>query len=305
MAYLETVGLADDALASAMKACADLGLTVLLHAEDGAEVTRRQRALLAAGETSPAAHCRSRPPEVEESAVRRALGFARDAGCRLYVVHVSTAGAIAAIAAARDAGQSVYAETCPQYLWLDESVYDAPFDQSAPYVMSPPLRAPVHRDALRAAIARGDFDVIATDHCAFTRAQKAVGGDDFTRIPGGVGGVEQRLALSYTTCVSEGALPPAAWVRLVAQRPAEIFGLWPRKGTLAAGADADVVLWDPDASWTITADTAHGRGDHSIYEGRAVRGRAERVWLRGRSLYTDGRLRAEDVAARYGRRVAP
>ncbi len=281
MAYLETVGLADDALASAMNACAALDLTVLLHAEDGAEVARRKRELLAAGETAPDAHPRSRPPEVEEHAVQRALGLARDAGCRLYVVHVSTAGAIAAIAAARAAGQEVFAETCPQYLCLDESVYDAPGDQSALFVMSPPLRAPAHREALRSAVRHGDVDVIATDHCAFTRAQKNLNARNFTCIPGGVSGVEQRLALAYTACVVEDGLSPAAWIRLVAQRPAEIFGLAPRKGRLAAGADADLVLWDPDRAWTITAADAHGRSDHTIYEGMRVHGRVERVWSGG------------------------
>lgn len=298
MAYLETIGLEDDALAAAMKACADLGLTVLVHAEDGAEVARRQRTLLAAGETSPAAHPRSRPPEVEENAVRRALVLARAAGCRLYVVHVSTAGGIAAIAAARAAGQEVFAETCPQYLWLDESVYAAPFEQAAPFVMSPPLRAPAHRDALRAAVLRGDVDVIATDHCAFTRAQKARGRDDFTRIPGGVAGVAHRLALTYTRCVVEGGLAPDAWVRLVCRRPAEIFGLLPRKGSLAPGVDADLVLWDPAAPGVIANEGSQDGSDHTIYEGRRVQGRAERVWLRGLPVAIDGQVSASLAGGR-------
>ncbi len=298
MAYLETIGLDDGALAAAMRACADLDLTVLLHAEDGAEVTRRQHALLAAGETSPAAHPRSRPPEVEEAAVRRALVLAREAGCRLYVVHVSTAGGLAAIAAARDAGQAVFAETCPQYLWLDESAYDAPLDQAACCVMSPPLRAPAHREALRAAVRRGDVDVLATDHCAFTRAQKSFSRDDFTCIPGGAAGVEQRLALTYTACVVQGGLSPAAWVRLVAQRPAEIFGLAPRKGRLAAGADADLVLWHADREWTITAGDAHGRSDHLLYEGLRVRGQVDRAWSRGELVAVAGRIVAPDGRGR-------
>jgi dihydropyrimidinase len=221
---------------------------------------------------------------VEEDAVRRALELARRAGCRLYVVHVSTAGAIAAIAAARDAGQAVFAETCPQYLLLDEAVYGRPFDESAPCVMSPPLRAPAHRDALRAAVRRGDVDVLATDHCAFTRRQKALGRDDFTRIPGGVAGVAWRLALTHTQCVVDGGMKPADWVRLVSRRPAEIFGHFPRNGTLAPGADADLVLWRPDARWTITGASHCGGGDHTVYEGLEVSGRSELVLLRGRPM---------------------
>jgi dihydropyrimidinase len=290
MAYLETIGLADDALASAMKACADLDITVLLHAEDGAEIAWRQRALLAAGEISPAAHARSRPPAVEEVAVRRALGIVRRTGCRLYVVHVSTAGAIAAITAARAAGQNVFAETCPQYLCLDERAYDGSFDRSANYVMSPPLRARAHCDALRTAVARGEFDVFATDHCAFTEAQKVSVRGDFTRIPGGVAGVEQRLAVTYKICVVEEGMPPSQWVRLITCRAAEIFGLNSRKGSLAVGADADLVLWDPDHEWTITAAAAHSHSGHSIFEGVTVRGQVDRVWSRGALTVADDRV---------------
>lgn len=293
LAYLETIGLAGEALSAAMQAAAALDLTVLLHCEDGAQISARRRELLAAGERGVAAHPRSRPPVCEETAVVMALRLAERAGCRPYLVHLSTAGAVAAVKEARARGLTVLAETCPQYLLFDERVYEGGFDVTAPFVMSPPLRPAAHRAALRAALAEGVFDVVATDHCAFDlKGQKDLGREDFTRIPGGAAGVEHRLALLYTLGVATGLLAPTAWVRLVATRPAEIFGLYPRKGSLAPGADADLVLWDPAASWTLTARESHQRCDHSIYEGLAIRGRALRVWSRGEEVFTEGRLRA-------------
>jgi dihydropyrimidinase len=300
LAYLETVGLADAVLEAALQAAAALDLTVLMHCEDGARIAARQRELLAAGERGPAAHPRSRPPVCEETAVVHALALAAQTECRPYLVHLSTAGAIGAVKTARARGRTVYAETCPQYLLLDESLYAGDFAAAAPYVMSPPLRSFAHRGALRAALADGVIDVVATDHCAFNLAgQKELGRDDFTRIPGGAAGVEQRLTLLYTLGVATGLLAPAAWVRLVSTRPAQIFGLYPRKGSLAAGADADLVLWDPAATWTIRARDAHGRSDHSIYEGRPVRGRPVRVWSRGETVFADGRLQAAAGRGRF------
>jgi dihydropyrimidinase len=294
LAYLETIGLGDADLVRAMQVAAELELTVMLHCEDGLEVARRQRDLLAAGEVGPLAHARSRPPQLEIDAVARALRLAARTGCRPYVVHVSTAGALAAVAAARAHGQTVLAETCPQYLLLDESRYEAPFVEAAACVMSPPLRSRDNPRALREALERGDVDVVATDHCAFTRAQKNLGRDDFTRIPGGAAGVEHRLALLGTL-----GLAPAAWVGLVARRPAEIFGLYPRKGSLEPGADADLVLWDPAVEWTVSSADDHHPGDHSIWEGHAARGRAETVWSRGELVVGGGEVQAAVGRGRF------
>lgn len=300
LAYLETIGLAGEPLAAAMRAAADLDLTVLVHCEDGARIAAEQRALLAAGRRGAGAHPRSRPPDSEESAVAGALALAERAGCRPYLVHLSTAGAVAAVAAARARGQRVLAETCPQYLLFDERVYEQDEALAACYVMSPPLRPASHRQALRSALAGGFFDVVATDHCSFDRAQKSEhGASDFTRIPGGAAGVEHRLVLLYTLGVATGLLAPADWVRLVATRPAEIFGLYPRKGSLLPGADADLVLWDPAPSWTIDAQRSHQRCDHSIYEGQAVRGRPVRVWSRGEVVYAEGRVQAAAGRGRH------
>lgn len=285
LAYRQTVGLPASDIEAAMAECARLDLTVLLHCEDGDAVARHQRDLLAAGHRGPAAHPRSRPPEVEAAAVRSAVAMAHRTGCRLYVVHVSTGGSLDAIRRGRDAGTTVLVETCPHYLYFDASVYDRPFAEAAPFVLSPPLRPCADRDRLRAAVVAGEIDTVASDHCAFTRAQKDLGRDDFTRIPGGAAGVEHRLALLHTLATGDLALPAERWVDLIARRPAEVFGLAPRKGTLAPGADADLVLWDPQATCTVVPLPPY---DHTIYDGLTVRGRAERVWLRGVPISTAG-----------------
>ncbi|MEZ4387328.1 MAG: amidohydrolase family protein [Candidatus Krumholzibacteriia bacterium] len=294
MAYLETIGLEPAALESAMAAAVALDLTVLLHCEDGVEVSHRQAALLAAGETGPSAHPRSRPPECEVSAVSGALELAARTGCRTYVVHVSTPEAVALITAARARGQTVFAETCPQYLLLDESRYAADFPAAARAVMSPPLRSSRRMAGRREALGRGEFDTVGTDHCAFTDAQKARGRDDFTRIPGGAAGIRHRLALLHTVGVDGGRLSPCQWVDLVSRRPAEIFGLAPRKGTLNVGADADLVLWDPRLTWTIDA------AEPSVFASVPVVGGAVRVWARGRQTAVAG---ATTVEAGAGRRA--
>jgi dihydropyrimidinase len=293
MAYLDTVGLETRDLEPAMAAAAELDLVVLLHCEDGDAVAARTRELVAAGRRGPDAHPLSHTARMEAAAVRSALALAAGTGSRPYVVHVSTGAAMAAVAAARADGRTVYAETCPQYLLLNEDVYREDFARAAACVMSPPLRPACQTDALRDLLARGAFDVVATDHCAFNLAgQKDRGREDFTRIPGGAAGVEHRLALLWTLGVHGGLIDPAAWVRLTAENPARIFGLWPRKGALRAGADADLVLWDPHARRTIRAADGLSRCDHSIWEGRATVGAAVKVWSRGELVCADGRISA-------------
>ncbi len=253
LAYLESIGLPERDLEPAMAAAAELDLTVLLHCEDGEAVAARTRQLREAGRT------RTRRPSPGPdrphggAAVRTALDVAARTGARPYIVHVSTGAAMAAVAAARADGRPALAETCPQYLLLDETVYGGDFVHAAAAVMSPPLRPACQAEALRGLLGRGAFDTIATDHCAFSLAQKERGRDDFTRIPGGAAGVEHRLSLLWTMGVPTGLLDAPAWVRLVAENPARIFGLWPHKGCLRPGSDADLVLWDPHARRTISA----------------------------------------------------
>lgn len=300
LAYLESIGLVDDALEPAMRAAADLDLVVLLHCEDGAAVSQRQRELLAAGRTGPDAHPLSRPAEVEEDSVRHALDMARRTGCRPYVVHISAAGSVAAVTSAKADGLICYAETCPQYLLLQDGVYAGSFEQGAAHVMSPPLRPADHRDALVRALARGEFDVVATDHCSFDLAgQKDRVRDDFTCIPGGAAGVEHRLVLLHTLVAATGSLGPTDWVRLACEMPARIFGLWPRKGSLRPGADADLVLWDPTAPGVIRADDDHHRCDHSVFEGHATVGRPVKVWSRGELVVDGGTVLAAPGRGRF------
>lgn len=299
LAYLESIGLVDDALEPAMRTAADLDLVVLLHCEDGAAVSARQRELLAAGRTGPDAHPLSRPAEMEEDSVRHALDLARRTGCRPYVVHISAAGSVAAVTAAKEAGLTCYAETCPQYLLLEDSVYAGDFTQAAAHVMSPPLRPATHRGRLVEALARGEFDVVATDHCSFDLEQKGRVRDDFTRIPGGAAGVEHRLALLHTLVAETGALGPTDWVRMACETPARIFGLWPRKGSLQPGADADLVLWDPTAPAVISADDDHHRCDHSIFEGQRTVGRPLKVWSRGELVADGGTVLAAPGRGRF------
>ncbi|MCP4573621.1 MAG: dihydropyrimidinase [bacterium] len=300
LAYLESIGLVDAALEPAMRAAAELDLVVLLHCEDGVAVSARQQELLAAGRTGPDAHPLSRPAQMEEDSVRHALDMARRTGCRPYVVHISAAGSVAAVTEAKFVGLTCYAETCPQYLMLEDSVYSGSFLEGAAHIMSPPLRPEMHRARLVEALARGEFDVVATDHCSFDlHGQKDRIRDDFTRIPGGAAGVEHRLSLLHTIVAQTGALGPTDWVRMACEMPARIFGLWPRKGSLQPGADADLVLWDPAARRTIRAADDHHRCDHSIFEGRQVVGRPAQVWSRGELVVDDGIVLAAPGRGRF------
>ena len=299
LAYLDTIGLGEADLRKVMEAAARLDTPVLVHCEDGAAIELHQRESVARGETGPLAHARSRPPKCEADAVRRALSLSQQTGARLYVVHVSTLDATQALEEARSQGLQLWAETCPHYLLLDEGRYEAPPEQAAAFVMTPPLRAPEHPPALRRALARGAFDVVATDHCSFDRAQKRAAGEDFLRIPNGVAGVEHRLALLHTLGVREGLLSPSDWVRLVCEGPARAFGLHPRKGSLTVGADADLVLWDPSHERTVRGAEDHHRCDHSVYDGMRVWGRADTVWRRGEQVVEGGEPRPSVSLGRY------
>lgn len=300
LAYKETIGLEDRELISAMAAAARLKVLITAHCEHGDVVGYLQEKYIRQGRTGPEYHPLSRPPEVEREAVCRALLLAKATNCPLYVVHVSTAEAAAEIERAREAGQQVLAETCPHYLLLDESRYRLPGFEAARYVMSPPLRANAHLAALWKACARGVIQVVATDHCPFHfKGQKEMGRGDFTRIPNGVAGVENRLSLLYTYGVLEDKISLRQFVDLTATGPARIFGLYPRKGTIRPGADADLVLWDPHQQDTISAKTHHQHCDTNIYEGFPIKGKPHLVISNGKPAYQEGRLLLKPGSGHY------
>jgi dihydropyrimidinase len=293
LAYKENIGLEDDEFLAVLDLARQLNLLVMVHAESGDMVTYLQKKLLAQGKTAAAYHPLSRPPEVEGDAVGRALLMARLAGVPVYIVHVSSRQGVEAIVAARQAGQTVIGETCPQYLLLDESRYQGGVEDSAAFVMSPPLRAKEHQAALWEALAQGFIQTLATDHCPFTLAEKRKFATvDFTRIPNGCGGIEFRMSLLYSFGVISGKIPLTKFVDLVATRPAKIFGLYPRKGAIRIGSDADLVVWDPQSKSTITAAGQWQRCDHTVYQGLELQGAPQLVFSRGQAVFENDRIQA-------------
>jgi dihydropyrimidinase len=279
----------DGRLLEAMQVAAELGATVMMHAENGIAIDVLRAQAIARGDTDPIHHLLTRPASLEAEAVHRAVVLAELASCPLVVVHITSADALRAVVDGRDRGLPVFAETCPQYLWLGiEDVPDG-FD-GARFVCSPPLRwrREGHQEELWDGVAAGRVDVVATDHCPFTWEQKQAGRGDFTRIPNGVGSIEHRVDLLHQAVV-EGRLSPTRWVDVCSTAPAKLAGLHPRKGALAPGSDADVVIYDPAARHVLSAATHHMRIDFSVYEGIEVTGRTELVLLRGEVVVEDGR----------------
>ena len=271
-----------------------------VHCENGTLVNRLQREQLEKGVTGPAGHPASRPPVVEAEAIRRLCAVAKLADSPVHIVHLSSAEGLEEVRRARAAGQKVWAETCPQYLLLDESRYHLEGFEGAKYVMSPPLRSPADREALRAAVLDGEIDTISTDHCSYRFSdQKALGRDDFTRIPNGAPGIEHRPALIYTSFVASGLMSAAQMCRLLSENQAKLFGMWPHKGQLAQGADADITVWDPQARWVIRAEAQHQNVDYTPYEGFEAAGRARAVYVGGQLAAKDG----EPSGASAGRYV--
>lgn len=307
LAYKETVGLDEADLVAAMAAIAEVGGLALVHAEHGDAVEHLRLRFATQGKTAPRYHAQSRPPDLEGEATCRATTLAGVLGTHLYVVHVTCRQSIEAIARAQAAGWAVHGETCPQYLLLDDSVYETPDFEGATYVMAPPIRPRGHQEALWQALADETLEVVATDHCPFNLAgQKDLGRQDFRLIPGGAAGIEHRLALLYTHGVATGAINLQRFVSLISTGPARRFGLYPRKGSISVGADADLVLWDPTATSTISAATHHHRCDRSIYEGFEVQGAAAIVIAGGEIRYRDGSLGTEPGAGRFlERRLQP
>ena len=294
LAYKETIGLGDSEFLAVLDAARRLRFLTMVHAEAGDMVSFLQNKLLGQGKTAAAAHPLSRPPEVEGDAVRRALLMARLAGVPLYIVHVSSRQGVDAIRAARQAGQAAIGETCPQYLLLDEGRYGGNAVDAAPFVMSPPLRGSEHQAALWEALEQGVIQTLATDHCPFNLEAKTKFAEvDFTRIPSGCGGIEYRLSLLYSFGVKTRRISLARFVDLVSTKAAKLFGLYPRKGAIRPGSDADLVIWDPNVKQTIAAARQWQRCDHTLYEGLELQGGPRLVFSRGRAVFEDSKVHAE------------
>lgn len=300
MAYKNAIMADDETLVNSFRRALELGALPTVHAENGELVFQLQKELVARGMTSPAAHPLSRPPAVEGEAANRAIRIAEVIGVPLYIVHVSAQQALQAIERAQTEGQRVFGEVLAGHLLIDDSVYqDADFTRAAAHVMSPPFRPKEHQEALWRGLQAGHLHTTATDHCAFCAPQKAAGRDDFTRIPNGCAGIEDRMSLLWHYGVGNGRLTPSEFVQVTSANAARIFNLYPRKGAIEAGADADLVVWDANASRTISAKTHHQNVDFNVFEGRTVKGIARKTIAAGRVVWSDGDLRAERGAGRY------
>lgn len=288
MAYPGVFYSDDGQILRAMQKARDNGSMIMMHAENGPAIDVLVQQALSRGETDPIYHGLTRPEALEAEATNRAIALASVAAdCPLYIVHLSASKALEAVAAARDAGRNVFAETCPQYLYLSlEDQLGAPGFEGAKWVCSTPLRSKHehHQRDLWQGLRTNDLAVVSTDHCPFcVKDQKELGIGDFSKIPNGIGGVEHRVDLLYQGVV-DGKLSLERWVETIATTPARMFGLYPRKGVLAPGADADIVLYDPAARTTISVATHHMNMDHSAYEGYEIAGKVDTVISRGTVL---------------------
>lgn len=300
MAYKGALMVDDEEMFASFKRCAELGAMPLVHAENGDVVAALQAELLASGVTGPEGHAYSRPPEVEGEAANRAVMLADQAGVPLYIVHTSSIEAHEAIRRARSLGRRVYGEPLIQHLVLDESEYLHPdWDHAARRVMSPPFRDKTNQDDLWNGLRAGSLQVVATDHCAFTTEQKRSGRGDFTKIPNGTGGLEDRMPMLWTRGVGAGRLTVNEFVAVTSTNIARILNLYPRKGAIAVGADADIVVWDPKATKTISAATQHSAIDYNVFEGIAVEGLPRTTLSRGEVVYHDGKVSAEPGRGRF------
>jgi dihydropyrimidinase len=300
MAYKGALMVDDGVLLHSIGRAQELGAIATVHAENGDAVAHLQKQLLAAGITGPEGHALSRPPEVEGEAAQRVIAIAGLLGAPIYIVHVSTQDAAEAIGRARAKGLRVYGEVLAQHLVLDESVYQTTdWASAAAYVMSPPFRPKHHQSALWAGLASGTLQTTATDHCCFCAPQKAAGRDNFTLIPNGTGGIEDRLSVLWHHGVGTGRITANEFVAITSTNTARIFNIHPRKGTVAVGSDADLVVWDPEATRTISVKTHHMNIDFNVLEGMEVKGLARHTISQGKLVWTDGDLRTVRGAGRY------
>ena len=291
MAYPGVFMLDDASIFRALLRTGKNGGTICMHAENGGVIDVLVKKALAEGKTAPKYHALTRPARAEAEATHRAIAMSEIADVPIYIVHLSAAEALEMVTEARDRGLPAFAETCPQYLFLSYDNYEEPEFNGAKYVMSPPLREKAKRDQLWRGLAFNDLQCISTDHCPFCmKEQKELGRNDFSKIPNGAPGIETRMSLVYDGGVREGRITLNRFVELTSTSPAKIFGLFPRKGTIAPGSDADIVVFDPNRTITLAAKTLHMKVDYNPYEGRRVTGATDTVLSRGRLVIEDGKF---------------
>lgn len=310
MAYKGALMVDDATLFRAMEQAAKHDMLIMVHAENGDAIDLLVKQALAAGQTDPKYHALTRPPQLEAEATNRAIRLAEVAGSALYVVHVTNAGAVEAIRLARARGSRIWGETCVQYFFFTKDDLARPGFEGAKWVCSPPFREKSDHEALWRAVATDDLQIISTDHCDFwyeggkdgKPAGKELGKGDFSKIPNGCPGIEDRMKVLYTHAVRGGRFDLNRWVELCCTNPAKLFGVYPQKGVIAPGSDADIVVWDPNATHTISATTHHQRTDYNLYEGMKVTGMPSVVLSRGRVLVRDGQWHGEQGAGQFVKR---
>lgn len=300
MTYKDMI-LEDKELYQVLKRLKEVGGIAGVHCENSGLIEALVQEEKAQGHLDTSAHPRTRPELVEAEAVGRLLKIAKQADAPVIIVHLSSGAGYQEVKYARERGQEVYLETCPQYLLLDDSVYRLPDFEGSKYVISPPIRKTEDQTRLWNALKKNHIQTIATDHCSFTTAQKSAGKDDFTMIPCGMPGVELRPVLIYTYGVLNHHLTVEQMCRLLSENPAKLYGAYPQKGVIAEGSDADIVVWDPDASWVMTKENQVANTDYCPFEGWEAKGKASKVFLRGRLVAENGRV-ADEKKGTYVKR---
>src|ERR1700752_3456222 len=303
MAYPGVFMLDDGSIFRALQTTSKNGGLVCMHAENGSAIDVIVQQALAEGKKAPKYHALTRPTTAEAEAVGRAIALAEMAGAPVYIVHLSCNDALEKVREARDRGLPAYAETCPQYLYLSLENMDAPGFEGAKFVFTPPLREKWHQEKLWHGLAHDTLQVVSTDHCPFCfKEQKEMGIDDFTKIPNGGPGIEHRMSLIYSGGVHGGRFSPNRFVQMCSTAPAKLFGLFPRKGTIAIGSDADLVLFDPNHEETISAKTNHIRVDSSVFEGIPIKGVPRTGRSRGRKVVDSGKFVGRPGSGQFLRR---
>jgi dihydropyrimidinase len=305
MAYPNVLMVDDATIFKALAQTAKNGALICMHAENGSVIDVIVARALAEGKTAPIYHALTRPTRAEAEAVHRAIAMSEIAGAPVYIVHLSSEDALNQVREARDRGVPAFAETCPQYLLLSIEELERPNFEGAKYVFTPPLRDKHNLPKLWRGLKHDHLQVVSTDHCPFCfEDQKILGKDDFTKIPNGGPGIENRLQLMYHYGVNQDQLSLNRFVEITSTAPARIFGMYPKKGEIAAGSDADIVLWDPNAVYTISAKTHHMRVDYSMFEGYEVTGNARTVMSRGEVIVDGGEWKGKAGRGKYLKRAA-